>query len=203
MIFTCWTLYLTDVHFVAVVLFFPYYLENRTITERRVTGERPVWNHFTSFWRFGRNVNVSNWIDRWRFISTFLFSKYPLLLRNFLSNRWRLLHRKTTSSISLGHTGAKTHFLTRIPLILIVQKYEFCEKWDFTNVIFVKIGILEMWNFWIKYGFLPQCVDHSTPENHTYHTWWTKEKLMIVVLGGTWEFLILCTSTAIGKLLAD
>ena len=61
---------------------------------------------------------------------------------------------------------------------MIFLKCEFCEKWDFRNVNFVKIEISELWilwkmifqngefcknwdfqclNFWIKCGLLPQC----------------------------------------------
>ena len=35
-----------------------------------------------------------------------------------------------------------------------IHKCEFCENWDFRNV-----------NFWIKYGFLPQCEGTSTSTN--------------------------------------
>ena len=59
-------------------------------------------------------------------------------------------------------------------------KCEFCEKWDFENVNFVKNEISKMWiswkirfskcefrekwgfqnvNFWKNWGFLPQCVN--------------------------------------------
>ena len=39
------------------------------------------------------------------------------------------------------HTGAKTHFLSRNSLDF---GSEFCDNWDFRNVNFVEIGILEM-----------------------------------------------------------
>ena len=87
-----------------------------------------------------------------------------------------------------SHTGAKPHFLSRNSLDfdsskmwilwkMIFQKCEFCEKWYFRNVNFVKNELSKMWilwnwdlrnvnlvknwdfqfvNFWIKYGFLPQ-----------------------------------------------
>ena len=42
---------------------------------------------------------------------------------------------------TLGQTSA---FYPEIPLILIFQKCEFCEKRDFKNVSFVKNEILEM-----------------------------------------------------------
>ena len=48
----------------------------------------------------------------------------------------------------LAHIGEKSTFYPEIPLILMFQKCEFCGKWDFRNVNFVKIGILEMWILW-------------------------------------------------------
>ena len=49
------------------------------------------------------------------------------------------------------HTGAETHFLSRNSLDLMFQKCEFCEKWDYRNVNFVKNEILERWIF-VKIG---------------------------------------------------
>ena len=54
------------------------------------------------------------------------------------------------------------------------QKCEFCEKWDFKNVNFVKNEISERWilykldfqcvNFWIKCGFSPQCEQNNASD---------------------------------------
>ena len=81
------------------------------------------------------------------------------------------------------HTGAKTNFLSRNYQEFDVWKMrlwkcEFCEKWDFENVNFVKNQTLKLWillklrfwkcefcekwdlqnvNFWINWGFSPQC----------------------------------------------
>ena len=38
----------------------------------------------------------------------------------------------------------KPTFYPEIPLILIFQKCEFCEKWDFKNMNFVKIETFKM-----------------------------------------------------------
>ena len=86
------------------------------------------------------------------------------------------------------HTRAKTNFLSRnyqefdvwkmwILWKMRFWKCEFCEKWDFENVNFVKNVLLKLWilwkmwfsecefcknwdfqnvNFWINWGFLPQ-----------------------------------------------
>ena len=35
------------------------------------------------------------------------------------------------------------------------EKCEFCEKWDFEDVNFVKNVILKLWIFWINWGFCP------------------------------------------------
>ena len=88
------------------------------------------------------------------------------------------------------HTGAKTNILSRnyqefyvwkmwILWKMIFSKSEFCEKWEFENVDFVKNEIFQRWilwkiifsksefcekwyfqngNFWINWGFLLQCV---------------------------------------------
>ena len=65
-----------------------------------------------------------------------------------------------------AHTGANPNFLSKNTPF---QKCEFCEKWDFENVNFVKIKILKLWilwklrfskcDFWTKCGFSPQSVE--------------------------------------------
>ena len=59
-------------------------------------------------------------------------------------------HQETQRAVQLlqvtlfSTLGQKPTFHPEIPLILIFQKCEFCEKSDFRNVNFVKIVILEM-----------------------------------------------------------
>ena len=45
-------------------------------------------------------------------------------------------------------TLGQNPFYLEIPLILMFQKCEFCEKWDFENVNFVENDILKMWILW-------------------------------------------------------
>ena len=98
----------------------------------------------------------------------------------FCSPKTLSKHKSSESSKSRHctyiHNGAKPHFYPEIPLILIFQKCEFYEKWDFRNMNFEKIEIFIMWilwkmrfqkgefcknwdfqcvNFWIKCRFLP------------------------------------------------
>ena len=50
------------------------------------------------------------------------------------------------SYASYDHTlGQKHAFYPKIPKNLILEKCEFCEKWDFENVNFVKNQIFKMW----------------------------------------------------------
>ena len=62
-------------------------------------------------------------------------------------------------NVSENHTGAKPHFLSKNSLEfdalemwilwkMRIWKCEFCEKWDFEIVIFVKNKILKMWILW-------------------------------------------------------
>ena len=48
---------------------------------------------------------------------------------------------------------SKPNFLSKNSLEFGFKKCELCEKWDFENVNFVKIGILKMWIWW-KLRFL-------------------------------------------------
>ena len=45
----------------------------------------------------------------------------------------------------IQHTGAKHHFWFKNTLEYEFEKCEFCEKWDFPIVSFVKNKIFKMW----------------------------------------------------------
>ena len=58
--------------------------------------------------------------------------------------------------------GQNPTFYPDIPYNLILEKCEFCEKWDFENVNFVKIVIVKMWIFGWFTDFCPS----------VYETFW-------------------------------
>ena len=49
---------------------------------------------------------------------------------------------------SLLTVGQKATFYPEITKNLMFEKCEFCEKWDFENMNFVKIEISELWILW-------------------------------------------------------
>ena len=78
--------------------------------------------------------------------------------------------------------GQKPNVYPEIPLILIFHKGEFCEKWDFRNVNFVKIEILEMWilsKLWFQKGEFCENCDFRKVNlvKNVISEWWILWKL--------------------------
>ena len=70
-----------------------------------------------------------------------LFRLVINVFNNFEGHAWAFCHAYT-------HWGKKTTFYTEITNNFMFEKCEFCEKWDFQNMNFVKNRTLKMWILW-------------------------------------------------------
>ena len=61
---------------------------------------------------------------------------------------WVNLEKSPVHKLTVATLGQKPTFYPEIPLILIFQKCEFCEKWYSRSVTFVKNEITERWILW-------------------------------------------------------